>query len=275
MTWFELLGKIAMSDHNEFAEKMQGVYRAVTQFSEKVTNLYDSLNAWWNDTGIYVCKAIYELAAPFYDEEKRQKLIDCYKGWGKFGWTVNSKATSAMFSMLPSTQTEADNIMQQYCTIENVAEMQQTLIEHGVNQQDLNEAFLCYKNGMYKASSLILFALIDNKLIGLGYRKTKKNGIPGRLKVGESAAKTFYEQKQDDFAESFLFNNLWFLNIMECLVKLFADTNDFQNDEDMINRNYVSHGMSQRDVTEIDCFKVWSALYSWTALLPHLEEATE
>ena len=24
-----------------------------------------------------------------------------------------------------------------------------------------------------------------------------------------------------------------------------------------------------------DCFKVWSALYSWTALLPHLEEATE
>lgn len=272
---FELLGNLAMSDHNEYSETIQGVNRAVTLFYEKATSLYDSLNVWWKDTGIHVCKAIYELAAPFYDEEQRQKLIDCYKGWGQYGWTINSKATSAMFSILPSTQIEADNIMQQYCTIENVAEMHQSLVEHGVNQQDLDEAFLCYKNGMYKASSLIIFALIDNKLISLGYRKKKKNGTSGRLMVGATAAKTFYDQKQADYEEAFLFCNLWFLNIMECLATLFADTNDFENDEVMINRNFVSHGMSQRDVTEIDCFKVWSALYSWTALLPHLEEVTK
>ena len=53
---------------------------------------------------------------------------------------------------------------------------------------------------------------------------------------------------------------------------LFNDSNNFTNEPDMINRNFVTHGMSNRTVTEIDCFKVWSALYSVVALLRKLEE---
>ena len=66
--------------------------------------------------------------------------------------------------------------------------------------------------------------------------------------------------------------NLYFLNIMETLMALFQDTENFTNEPKMINRNYVVHGMSTRTVTEIDCFKVWSALYSLVVMLPLLEE---
>ena len=275
MNFFELLGSLSLSEPNQFTEKYVGAYRAITQFSEKVMNLYQELNAWWEDTGIHVCETINKLAEPFYSEEKRQELIDCYKGWGRFGWTMNSKIRSTVFESLPSTQAEADAIMQKYCSVENVSDMQQSIVEQGVNQTDLEEAFTCYKNGMYKASALIVFSLLDHELISMGYRKTKRDGTPGRLKVGLSAASNHYQEKQTDVQKAFLVVQLWFLNIMETLMALFADADDFQSGPDMINRNYVSHGMSKRIVTEIDCFKAWSALYSLTALLPHLEEAIE
>ncbi|MBE5766689.1 MAG: hypothetical protein E7335_05970 [Clostridiales bacterium] len=275
MTVPEFLRFLALIQQNGIAEKFGGACYAITQFSAKVINIYRDFNAWCEDTGVYICKAIYELASPLYDEEKKQKLIVCYKGWGQYGWTVNIKSVRETFNVLPNSQVEADNMMMQYCTIENVSDMLRSIAEKGVKQQDLDEAFLCFQRGMYKASTLILFALIDHEFIGMGYRKKDKHGMQGRLKVGESAAKAFYDEKQQEFEEAFLFTNLWFLNIMECLVTLFADGDDFQNEPDIINRNFVSHGMSQRDVTMIDCFKVWSALYSLTVFLTHLEENSE
>lgn len=276
MKLFEFLGELALSDHSEVAEKMQGMYRAVAEFSEKVMNLYDGLNTWWEDTGAHLCEVILQLTDPHYDEVTRQKLIDCYKGWGQYGWTCNSEVNSTIFDKLPATPSEADEVMQQYCTTENVASMLHSIAERGVNQQDLNEAFQCYKAGMYKASALILFALIDHELITMDYRKPPRRGeAQGWRKTGEKAVMAYRDEHQPKGEESVLFNYLWFLNIVEALLTLMADGDDFQNEPDMINRNFVSHGMSQRIVKEIDCFKVWSALYTLTAILPTLEESFE
>lgn len=274
MKLFEFLGELALSDHREVAEKMHGMYRAVAEFSEKVMSLYDGLNAWWENIGALLCEVILQLTDPHYDEGTRQKLIDCYKGWGQYGWTCNSEVNSTIFGEPPATASEADEVMQQYCTTENVADMLQSIAERGVNLQDLNEAFQCYKAGMYKASILILFALIDHELIAMDYRKRPRKGeVQGWRKTGEKAVMAYRDEHQSKGEESVLFNYLWFLNIVVALLTLMADADDFKKEPNVINRNFVSHGMSQRIVKEIDCFKVWSALYNLTTILPILGES--
>ena len=115
--------------------------------------------------------------------------------------------------------------------------------------------------------------MIDHELILKGFRhKPKEDQLEGNYKIGLSAACEYRKRNKKAYNKSFLYANLYFLNIMETLMALFQDTENFTNEPKMINRNYVVHGMSTRTVTEIDCFKVWSALYSLVVMLPLLEE---
>ena len=59
---------------------------------------------------------------------------------------------------------------------------------------------------------------------------------------------------------------------MSTLTALFGGDADFKKEPKTVNRNYVSHGMSTRKVTELDSFKVWSALFSFVVILPMLSE---
>jgi hypothetical protein len=45
--------------------------------------------------------------------------------------------------------------------------------------------------------------------------------------------------------------------LIKAIEKLFCCANDFSNeDSELINRNFVSHGMNKREVDKIDCIKL-------------------
>ena len=47
------------------------------------------------------------------------------------------------------------------------------------------------------------------------------------------------------------------LGLASCLTTVFQFGNDFRNEGKAINRNFISHGMSERKVSKIDCLQLF------------------
>lgn len=273
MNLFELYEKLSSDDLLLTIEKIGDAINNLTRFGEKLVEGYIAFDNWWQTAYPKICETIENIDTPEYSAEKKKELIQCYKQWGKYGWTFNGNTKLTTFSSLPLSLEDADQRMIHYCTQDNVSEIKNKLVDNGVNQADLDEALFCFENGKYKSSSIILFALIDHELISKGFKhEPKENQLEGKYKIGLSAVCEYKKQNKKAYNNSFLYANLYFLNIMQALMALFEDTQNFTNEPNMINRNFVAHGMSNRTVTEIDCFKVWSALYSLVVMIPLLEE---
>lgn len=271
--YYDKLAKaIASIDFDAIHNAINNSYK----LGEKILEAYNVFDEWWQTTGPKICQVIENINIPEYSEQKKKELVANYKKWGEFGWTSNPISKFNSFSKLPVSKEDADNQMRKYCTPENVAEIKNRLVAKGVDNNDLEEALFCFEHGRYKASSLIVFGLIDHELISKGFRSApKENKSEGKYKLGLSAVCEYRKQNKKDYDKSFLYANLYFLNIMETLMTLFKDTDNFTDEPDIINRNFISHGMSKRAVDEIDCFKAWSALFSLVVLLPILEEIKE
>lgn len=273
MNLFELYEKLSSDEILLTIEKINNAINNFSRFGEKLIESYIAFDNWWQTAYPKICKVIENIDSPEYSAEKKKELVECYTKWGKYGWTFNGQTKLTSLSSLPLSLEDADQKMSQYCTLDNASEIAMKLIDNGVNQSDVKEALFCFENGKYKSSAIILFALIDHELILKGFRhKPKEDQLEGNYKIGLSAVCEYRKRNKKAYNKSFLYANLYFLNIMETLMALFQDTENFTNEPKMINRNYVVHGMSNRTVTEIDCFKVWSALYSLVVMLPLVEE---
>lgn len=277
-----------MPDMNEYNEKLAKVlanlnFDAINKalenlynIGDKLVEVYSKIDDWWEKTYPQIIDAFEKLKTPEYSEERKRELAKNYIQWGKYGWTFNNKTRFNTYSSFPASLEAADKVMGVCCTIENVVEMKTKLVEEGIDELDLNEALFCFENKQYKSCALILFGLIDHELISKGFRKKPwGKHIVGYLKTGEKAVSAYKDENEETYQNSFIYAYLYFLNIMEALTTLFADTNDFTREEVLINRHYISHGMSTRNVSDIDCFKVWSALHSLVILLPVLEDIKE
>lgn len=53
---------------------------------------------------------------------------------------------------------------------------------------------------------------------------------------------------------------------------MFEYGDDFKEDMTIINRNYLAHGMSKRNISKLECFQVWCLSYSICVLLDVIEE---
>lgn len=134
-----------------------------------------------------------------------------------------------------------------------------------IKKDDLAEAIHCYKNGYYKSCALILFGLIDAKLI----RKQSK-GSGKRRKTGATAMKIIKEKvEQETNINKTLFYLLDFLTLTSCIYTLFADGNDFTDEPVTINRNFVNHGMSTKRVRKRDCVQLFLVLYNLVSCLDY------
>ncbi len=264
--WAEVTASI---DFGKINEALNNLAKYNAMFVER----YNAFDKWWQTAGAKIVETIQKINTPGYSEEKKKELVKSYKKWGEYAWTTNSILKFNYFSSLPNSLEDADKRMEKYCTLDNVIDIKNKLIDKGVNVADLEEALFNFEKGKYKSCTLILFALIDHELILKGFKHPpKENQLEGDFKLGFSAICEYKKQNKKDYDKSFLFSNLYFLNLMEALMTLFKPTENFTNEPDIINRNYISHGMSNRAVTKIDCFKVWSALYSLVILLPVLED---
>lgn len=202
-------------------------------------------------------KLVKEIDIPHYTEEEKDKLIEFSKQWGKYGWTVPPYAPFDFFNTCPGSLLEADELALQYCKKQDMNELFLRLENLCVRKKDLDEAIKCYNQHLYKACALILFSIIDSRIIRLQSKKDE------RFVVGLGAIAKFRNiAKRKTSEEGKLFLALCYTNIFPCLFTMFDDTNKFSKKTTIINRNYLNHGMSSSVVRKKDCIKLFLLLYN-------------
>lgn len=238
----------------KMAEAAQKVYAEHKPTIEAIRQLTDSfataIQEWNNSTA---------------SEERRQKLIESYKKWGEYGWTLPPNAPIKSFYTFPGSAVIANEQMMKLCTKKDMEQLFEELRHQMIKQKDLEEAIDCYNDRRYMACALILFGLIDAKLI----RKQVRNNNKYRP-VGGSAATKLKERFKNENERTIFFIVLRGLNLFSCLESIFKDGEDFKKEPPIINRNYVSHGMNRRSVRRRDCIQLFLALYNLTETLDYI-----
>ncbi len=271
MNIFDFLQVLNGDENNPLSAQLNNAIYNLSVISKSIPTLVDNylkLEEKWQKEYPKIKKIILEVASEEYAKNKAEELVDNYEKWGNYGWTLNAETNPTFFGSAPGTLDEANGKMESYCTVDTITRMCNELKEKGVNGQDIDEVLQCYKEEKYKSCSLLLFALLDHELIGLGYRYDNN-----KLKNGASAAKALLDDRGEQYKNELLVYYLVLLITIKAIMKLFENKADFTDEPNFINRHFVSHGMSNRDVTSLDCFRVISALYSFVVLFPIMEEA--
>ena len=117
-----------------------------------------------------IFQSLQNIHIPEISEERKQKLLKSYEQWGKYGWTVPPFDNISFFNNCPATLIEADQLALKYCKKTDMQMLFSLLEDNCTRKRDIRESICCYNAHQYKACALILFSLIDSRLIRLQKR---------------------------------------------------------------------------------------------------------
>lgn len=246
-----------------FTSLFETIRNAFSWYASNAETIASSISATldsFSKLGQSLISSIYDIIGnieiPEVSEKRKKELINTYKQWGKYGWTVPPFAEINCFNTHPNSQIEADEIALKYCQNNDIQQLFTLLLENCPRKKDIKEAIDCYNEKHYKACAMILFSIIDSRVIRLQNKKEKRmTGVNAILKFKDAT-------KQQATGEGKLFLALNFANLFPCLLTMFDDTENFTKKSTVINRNYLDHGMSYKTVRKKDCIKVFLLLYN-------------
>ena len=202
-----------------------------------------------------IAQLLAEVSIPSVSEEEKEKLLKSHRQWGEYGWTLHPNAILKFFYQKPIDRADAYNRMQVFLSEDNTNCVFRSLQRDLPQSKDLESAIFCFQNKEYKACSLLIFSMLDSMLIGkqpeTKWRHTGKGGVD-----------YFKEQTKPSDEQLLLFVLQW-ANVIACLETVFASGNNFTNEPETINRNFVSHGMSKRSISKTDCQQLFMLLHNF------------
>lgn len=154
----------------------------------------------------------------------------------------------------PTDMKDANAKVKHLCTMQGMESIFSQLREQKINHEDLESAIFCFRNKQYKACALMLLGLIDAKLIRVQSRSK------GKRKVGASAVQQLKTRFEENREEQVFYTMLFCSNLFACLETIFAYGNDFKDEPNIINRNFVDHGMNRRRIRKRDCIQLFLVL---------------
>lgn len=227
------------------------------RIAEIVAPIQDALTRFTN----LFTEIVSSIQIPTFSEEEKQQLLESYKTWGMYGWTVIPNASFDLFYSKPNNKEEADKIALSHCSKKKIEDLFTELRQKKIKKEDLDSAIFCYENRQYKACALLLFGIIDAKVIR---RQPKIETQKRRRPTGKGAiARIEKHFNQHENEEYFLFSILHYTCLFESLNIMFADGNDFKQEPIVINRNYINHGMNIRSARKKDCIQMFLILYNF------------
>ena len=204
---------------------------------------------------------------PQISEERKEELRLSYEAWGKFGWTTPPMAEITVFNEAPTTIHEANDHMMPYCSKADMVELFKMLDEmpnlSRKEKKDLKEAEFNFEHKKYKSCAMLIFSLLDSKLIRM-QRKEDINQKTKRRDSGLQAAKhikTRIENEHDINKKFFML--LSYTNLFACIGVFFAKGNDFKEQPQLANRNFIDHGMLHKNVRRRDCVQLFLLYYNF------------
>ena len=222
----------------------------------------ESILAEIRESTKYFAEAIANLDDPNNISEKdKQELFRSHRKWGELGWTYFLCETLNFYDTPPTDANDAYEKVKIYCSPRGMELLFDDLRKENIRKSDLDSAIFCFQNRQYKACTLLLFGIIESKLI---CKMPKPHETGKHRPGGGSAVKILKRQNKN---ENSLFLMLHGANLFSCLETFFANGNDFKNEPLVINRNFVAHGMNKREVRRRDCVQLFLALYNFTRFL--------
>ena len=216
-----------------------------------------------------ISEYIKDIDFPAISEERKQQLLLSYRRWGEYGWTLIPVPEQEMpFDTLPESKKEADKIMKHACSKDVLNQLfQKTFEMKNCKRSHFEEAKDNFNNKQFLSCALVLFSLIDARLI---YFQRKAETIGKQRAVGLGAVKNVKKKAEETVENHMLFTMLYQVNVFACLEKVFDYGKDFKQQPDVINRNFLMHGMLTRKVTKRDCIQLFLLYYNILDLLHSL-----
>lgn len=255
-------------------EVLEGISNALKTFRQTVVKIVTSpvienlakmtaqISEVLGKIAINVGETLQDIKLPTISDERKEELRVAYKAWGSYGWTTMPNLPLSVFFNCPVDIKEANKLVLSYCTNKDMENLFDTLRDmKGVKKSDLEEAIFDFRHKQYKSCTLVLFGLIDAKLIRL--QKKEKDPKGKWRQVGERAANVVLDKiKEEQDLEKKFFLLLDYENILSCLNTVFAKADDFRKQPIVINRNFVDHGMMTRKVIRKDCVQIFLLYYN-------------
>lgn len=230
---------------------MQKTWGPILDNISKLERIAESQNTFFKKLSISFEKMASNIDGLTLSEEDRFNLKESYITWGKLGWTPFLNKKQICFLVPPKNNVDGDNKLKEYCSSSSVKELFNILNNQIGNLSGLQSAIFCYQQGEYKACTLLLFSLIEERLL-----KRQTN----TAKVGRGAIELLESDYKDMEADELFSHLLRHACLFSCLYVMFARANDFKDSMMVINRNYVCHGMEDREITKKDCIQLFLAL---------------
>ena len=245
-------------------ETLEIIGGQLKQMAEAISSFVSSINEIWK-----------QVSFPTISEERKEEIKQANIQWGKYGWTQPPASPFMLFNDAPDGANDANKIAGKYCTKDDMKELLSLLqtMKH-VRREDLEEAVFDYQNRKYKSCALILFGLIDSRLIRL--QRNEDRSKSGRRSSGAAAARKLSRQIENTHdLNNMFFHLLKYQNVSACLQKVFEDGNDFKNQPAVINRNFLDHGMLHRRVTKRDCTQLFLLYFNLLEMLEFISPDKE
>lgn len=256
-----------------YTESIQTSVVSMAQvLSESINRILPDYTQTMNNLAQTMAKFAEVFKSPLLSEERKKELQDSFTQWGKYGWTLPPNADLELFYNSPLNEKDAYRIVRPYINKGGMQFVFDVLLQmKHIRKSDIKEAIANYEDKRYKSCIMILFSLIDARIIRLQEVKDGK-----RRPSGYRGANTYFEKVEaDEMMELTFADALYKYSILSSLSVVFEAGDDFKKQPDVINRNFIDHGMLHRNVTQRDCKKVFLLLYNFVALVEDLENYEE
>lgn len=246
-----------------YQEKISDTLEKISNIFSKVSSSVKNITGTLSDSLLPFIESINKITSSFKGFELNTAKIDSLlKKWAKYGWCFTKFSSFSNVDYEPKTIEEADEIQINTYKDEIITSMINEISTYTEYKDDLAEAIICYNEGHFKASLMIIFSIISNILLYMSEFLPKEKNI-GKEWASESNAikikKISINEKYCNSATSFAIFKSTFLALEE----YYKSASNFTLDDCLIvNRNYLLHGMYENKVTKTDLKKLFLCLFN-------------
>ena len=134
-----------------------------------------------------------------------------------------------------------------------------------VKKSDFEDAVFCFKTKRFRPCAMLLFSLLDAKFIRM-QKNEDRNRRNNMRPSGSKAANNIKNRLAPEMEDSF-YIALSYLNLFRCIETVFEQGDDFKKQPDIINRNFLDHGMFTRKVKRMDCVQLFLLYYNFVKMI--------
>ena len=224
----------------KLTESFSQAFEAIKPFMETISEINKVISSSMQKLAETIEKA-------FLSDEEKEKLIVLADKYVEKGLVVPLDDSIEDFYSFKLTKRNINNIYQQYSKPKRFNELCNMFgsLKH-VNKIYIKEAIACFKTRKYLSCSMLLMSILDCEFLSVIKNKDgkKQNITKGAI---ESEIKRLKSSKS--------FASIFFSEIiaLKMLGKIYQYGGGFNDEPDMISRNYIMHGVSNRKITRNDC----------------------